>query len=253
MNSMLMTSIGVGVTCTTEPSLYVDAVIFDMDGLLVDSERVAMRGLAMAAHEVGRDLTDEFSRSLIGISADASLALTIDHFGAPFDSIGFLELAGAHTRELINQGQLKRKPGTSEFLDFLDEQRIPKGVATSSSREKARLHLEAAGLLRHFDHVITRDDVARGKPFPDLYLCAAERLNALPHRCLAFEDSYNGVRSAFAAGMRVIMVPDLLPPTDAMRTMTLMVLDDLHAACRIGLQRTSSNAAAVQDARHKTC
>jgi hypothetical protein len=116
-----------------------------------------------------------------------------------------------------------------EVLDYLDRENLPRALATSSSRDKALHHLDAAGIAERFDTIVTRDDVARGKPFPDLYEQAARRLRLPPRHCLALEDSYNGVRAAASAGVPVIMVPDLLPPTAEMQQLCVAVLHDLHA------------------------
>jgi HAD superfamily hydrolase (TIGR01509 family) len=115
-----------------------------------------------------------------------------------------------------------------ELLDFLKARKVPCAVATSSARDKADHHLQAAGIARCFDAIVTRDEVARGKPFPDLYRHAAQRLGAAAESCLALEDSYNGVRAAAAAGMPVVMVPDLLPPTEEMESLCHAILADLH-------------------------
>lgn len=131
--------------------------------------------------------------------------------------------------EMIEAGQLRPKPGVTELLAWLQERRVPKAVATSSARAKAMHHLWTTGVLNRFGAVVTRDEVERGKPHPDLYLRAAERLGTPPDRCLALEDSYNGVRAARAAGVSVVMVPDLLRPTEEMRSMCEAVVPDLHA------------------------
>src|SRR5207302_1685493 len=123
-------------------------------------------------------------------------------------------------------GELRVKPGAVELLDAAESARLPRAVATSSSRAKAMHHLRAAGIVDRFDAVVTRDDVVRGKPHPDLFLRAASALAIAPARCLALEDSYNGVRAAHAAGMPVIMVPDLLPATEEMRGLCHAILDD---------------------------
>ena len=105
-----------------------------------------------------------------------------------------------------------------------------------SSRRTTERHLGQAGLLSHFRALATRDDVERGKPHPDLYLEAARRLGVAPGRCLAFEDSNNGLTAAHAAGMMAVMVPDIAPPTDEVRAKCMTVLPDLHAA--LALLRT---------------
>jgi HAD superfamily hydrolase (TIGR01509 family) len=134
---------------------------------------------------------------------------------------------------LVDSGELKLKPGALELIARLQAERIPKAVATSSNRAKATKHLQKSLLLDRFEAILTREDVSNGKPAPDLFLAAASRLRVQPSECVALEDSYNGVRAAFAAGMSVIMVPDLLPPTAEMGTLCRGIAHDLHSAARL--------------------
>jgi HAD superfamily hydrolase (TIGR01509 family) len=210
--------------------LGIGAVVFDMDGLLVDSEKLAMRGLELAAREMGIDAPQAFCQSMIGVPADRCRTLVLERFGDGFAADDFLLEAGRLTVEMIEGGALDLKPGVLELLEELDRRGLPKAVATSSSREKADRHLLATGIERRFDAVVTRDDVDRGKPHPDLFLKAADVLGADPSLCMALEDSYNGVKAAAAAGMRVIMVPDLLQPNTEMREKAVLIAADLHVA-----------------------
>jgi HAD superfamily hydrolase (TIGR01509 family) len=116
---------------------------------------------------------------------------------------------------------------------LLDRLRLPRAIATSSSRTTVERHLSAHALVDRFDAIVGHGDYATGKPAPDPFLRAAERLGADPARCLALEDSHNGVRSAAAAGMMTIMVPDLLEPTEEMRTLCLLVARDLHEVAEL--------------------
>jgi HAD superfamily hydrolase (TIGR01509 family) len=121
------------------------------------------------------------------------------------------------------------KPGTLELIAALREFDCPAAVVTSSTRHNAEHHLALAGIRDRFDMVLTRDDVARGKPSPDLYLLAAERLGFAPRVCLAVEDSRPGIEAAHNAGTIPIMVPDIVPPNDDTRAKCAAVLPDLHA------------------------
>ncbi|MFC7543877.1 HAD family hydrolase [Siccirubricoccus deserti] len=210
-------------------ALRIDAVVFDMDGLLLDTESLAMRGLAQAATEMGLDAPEEFCHAMIGVPTDHCRILVAERFGPDFPADDFLAAASQQMGALIDAGSLQLKPGVPELLDHLDGVGMARAVATSSSRAKAHHHLRRTGILGRFDAVVTRDDVARGKPHPDLFLRAAQVLGRRPERCLALEDSYNGVRAAHAAGMQVIMVPDLLPPTTEVRETCLLIATDLHA------------------------
>ncbi|MDB5545490.1 MAG: HAD-superfamily hydrolase, subfamily variant 3 [Hyphomicrobiales bacterium] len=209
------------------------AVIFDMDGLLVDTERLAMRALAETAQELGIDAPDMFCKRMIGVPVDGCLLLLRDRFGPNFDADSFLQQGSARMETFIRKGMLRSKPGVTELLDFLDASKLPRAIATSSSRSKAETHLLAAGIRQRFDIVVTRDDVERGKPYPDLFLKAASRLGANARKCLVLEDSYNGVRAAHAAGAMVVMVPDLLPPTAETDVRCAWTATDLHQVRRM--------------------
>ncbi|MGH6971198.1 MAG: HAD family hydrolase, partial [Caulobacteraceae bacterium] len=123
------------------------------------------------------------------------------------------------------------KIGAVELLDLLDAACIPRAIATSSSHRTVALTLRSSGIWPRFDAVIAAGDYARGKPNPDPFLAAAERLGVAPESCLALEDSHNGVRAASAAGMMTVMAPDLLPPTDEMRRLCHAVVESLHDVC----------------------
>jgi HAD superfamily hydrolase (TIGR01509 family) len=206
------------------------SVVFDMDGLLLDTESLAMCSLMQVAEEMRIDAPEAFCHTMIGVPADHSRMLVLERFGAEFPVDCYLNAAARRMEALVEEGQLSLKPGVFELLSDLEALGIGKAVATSSSRAKAQHHLQRTNILARFDAVVTRDDVERGKPYPDLFLRASVALGVPAENCLAFEDSYNGVRAARAAGMAVVMVPDLLPPTDEMRTSCTVILPDLHAA-----------------------
>lgn len=208
----------------------VDAVIFDMDGLLVDSERLARTALVQTAQKFGINPDQRIFAGLIGLPEDGSIELLRRHFGAEFAAGRFLHEAARAGEGMAASGLLYRKPGALECITWLEQLRVPKAVATSSDRKKAVLTLTTTELIDHFATIVTRTDVPRGKPYPDLYVRAASELRCDVRRCIAFEDSYNGVRAAYAAGMRVVMVPDLLPPTSEMTELAEAILPDLFAA-----------------------
>ena len=216
-------------------ALHIKAVLFDMDGLLLDTESLAMRGLEQAAAEMGISAPESFRYAMIGVPADHCRVLIEERFGLGFPAEDYLVAASRHMNVMIEAGALQLKPGVRCLLSHLEALEIPKAVATSSSRVKAERHLRSTGILDRFDAVVTRDDVARGKPHPDLFLQAAQRLGMRAGHCLALEDSYNGVRAAHAAGATVIMVPDLLPPTNEMRERCALIATDLHAVRPLSL------------------
>ena len=208
-----------------------EAVVFDMDGLMLDSERAIIDSLMRAAAEQGHDLPyalwlrmighgEAFCRGLLGeyMQGDAVQAL-LDH---------------AHVLyEVVVDAGVPHRPGIVELLDYLQVRGIPRAVATSTKRPLALRKLRAAGLLDRFAAVCTSSDVAQPKPAPDVYLLAASRLGVAPARCLVLEDSPTGVRAALAAGMTAVQVPDLLPPDDEARALGHRIVTSLGEAQRL--------------------
>lgn len=208
----------------------VEAVIFDMDGLLLDTESLAMAALVSAGQALGYDMKEEFCYLMIGAPADKCRALVTEKYGSDFPLERYFTTQEVHLRDLVEAGKMQLKTGVIEILDELDQRGLKRAIATSSSRSRTDHHLQLAGIGHRFEHIVTRDDVTRGKPNPDPYLKAAALLGVAPERCLALEDSYNGVRAAVAAGMRVIMIPDLLPATDEMHVVAHKIVQNLHEA-----------------------
>jgi HAD superfamily hydrolase (TIGR01509 family) len=207
----------------------IEAVLFDMDGLLIDSETVYIEALQAAADGLGLDMPLEFCHSMIGIPGPDCDVMIRDFYGTGFRIEPFRERFSAHAKQRFDTS-IPIKAGVIELLDFLGARGLPLAVATASGRATAERHLGRAGLLHRFAAVATRDDVVRAKPHPDVYLEAARRLAVAPERCVAFEDSNAGLTAAHAAGTMAIMVPDILPPLPEVRAKCLTVVDDLHAA-----------------------
>jgi len=202
------------------------AVIFDMDGLLLDSERVARELIQAASAAMGWPMSDELFATLVGVPEDGSRLLLANAYGPAFD---YDELHRRYhaARDTRYGDRLPLKPGALAIVEQVHRLGSPCAVATSTIRRYAEPELAAAGILPLLATLVGRDAVPRGKPFPDLYLEAARRLGQPPSNCLALEDSYNGVRAAHAAGVPVIMVPDLLPPTAEMHALALAIAPDL--------------------------
>lgn len=197
----------------------IDAVIFDMDGLILDTETLAMDALVSAGAELGYDMPRAFCHLMIGAPADRCRELVVERYGPDFPLERYFDLQEVHLRRLVDAGRMQLKRGVVELLDYLDAHGIRRAIATSSSRARTDHHLGLMGIAQRFEHIVTRDDVTRGKPNPDPFLTAAKKLGIAPAHCLVLEDSFNGIRAAHAAEMRVIMVPDLLDPTDDIRSL----------------------------------
>jgi len=203
------------------------AVVFDMDGLLFDTEALWQEALLSAAAEGGHEVVDELYRSSIGVRRSQCRNLFLSHFGENFPFDDFHQNWRRHFW-LIAENKLALKPGVIELLEVLDQFRLPRAIATSSSRTTVERHLASHSLMDRFDEIICRGDYENGKPAPDPFLKAAERLGIEPRLCLALEDSHIGVQSAAAAGMMTVMVPDLLEPTQEICTLCVFVARDLH-------------------------
>jgi HAD superfamily hydrolase (TIGR01509 family) len=208
------------------------AVIFDMDGVLFDTERLYERAALAAASEHGIGMTSEFFRSTIGSPWPTIRTLLLEHYGdgAPVDELR--ATSGRLFRELI-ETQMLLKPGARELIDLLALLGLPAAIATSSTRPTVDRHLEAHDLVGRFRCIVAHGDYEHHKPNPEPFLKAAAGLAVEPELCLAIEDSHHGVRSANAAGMMTIMVPDLLPPIDEIRALCIHVASDLHEVRKI--------------------
>jgi HAD superfamily hydrolase (TIGR01509 family) len=207
----------------------VSAVLLDMDGTLVDTERVYFDSLVAALNAAGyADDSVALCHAMVGLPGPACEAMLLDHYGADFP-LTEVNRAFLANRDRLMEAGLPLKPGTLELLDALAAANCPTAIVTSSSRRSAERHLSLAGIRARFDTILTLDDVTRGKPSPDLYLLAATRLGFAPQVCVAVEDSNHGVAASHAAGAITIMVPDMTPPTEETCARCAAVLPDLNA------------------------
>lgn len=201
-----------------------------MDGLLFDSEALYRDALLAVARAQGFAFAAADFPALIGRPWSANRVTLQRHLGAGRD-VEAVQAAWMREYE-ARRPALALKPGAAALLDRLDALRLPRAICTSSGHATVARNLRLHGLEGRFDAVIAAGDYACGKPAPDPYRAAAARLGLPAGGCLALEDSAAGIRSAAAAGMRAVMVPDLLPPDDALRRLCEAVLPDLHAVRR---------------------
>jgi HAD superfamily hydrolase (TIGR01509 family) len=217
------------------------AVLLDMDGTLLDTEKVYFESLIAALNS--RGYTDDVAslcHAMVGLPGPDCEAMLVERYGEEFPLAEITRAFVANRDEILRKG-LPLKDGAVALLDALQAAECPMAIVTSSSRRSADQHLALAGIRGRFETILTRDDVTRCKPSPDLYLLAAARLGAQPERCVAVEDSNHGVTAAHAAGAITIMVPDMVPPTAESRAKCAAVVPDLGSV--LEMLRTRYNLA----------
>ncbi|EUJ09455.1 haloacid dehalogenase superfamily protein, subfamily IA, variant 3 with third motif having DD or ED [Methylophilaceae bacterium 11] len=204
----------------------IKAAIFDMDGLLIDSERIIMQACIQAAAQVGITYTQAEYVELIGRAGPDSTRIMVE------------QLNGVENFNLVMQGldallaqrnhMFPLKTGAQALLEYYQANQIICSVASSSPMHHITHRLNHVGVLNHFSHLTSGQEVERGKPNPDIYLLAVNKLGLSPQACIAFEDSEMGARAAIAAGLKVVVVPDLLQPSDYVRAHCHQVVESLQ-------------------------
>ena len=202
------------------------AIIFDMDGLMLDTERLARRAWRQAGAEWGYAIPDEVYLLAVGRTKPDTEKLFRDALGPDFPFQEMYEHKQAYMQAATEDG-IPIKPGLFDLLARIDALGLAKTVATSTARPMAIQKLTLSGLIERFDFIVCGDEVANGKPAPDIYLAAALGLKASPTECLVLEDSEAGIRAAYAAGMTPVMIPDLKQPSPETRALAYRVLPSL--------------------------
>ncbi|MBR6186250.1 MAG: HAD family phosphatase [Clostridia bacterium] len=205
----------------------VQAVIFDMDGLLMDSEGIGLTVMHACGFLQGKDIPVPLIRETIGANSQAASEM-YRAFDAQIDTEKLFRDFSASMQALAREGKIPLKKGATELLSALKEKGVPCAVASSSGIKTIEVYLRSAGIKQAFSALVTASGLP-SKPAPDVFLKAAQALHAAPDRCLVLEDSVNGVKAGRAAGMTVCMVPDLIPFTETLRPYCDHVLDDLAA------------------------
>lgn len=204
------------------------AVIFDMDGLLTDSESIGIVGIQACGRKQGVELPVSLIAETLGTTSDYSSRLYESHYPGLDTHRLFLDFAD-YMHGKARRGEIPLKKGAVELLTLLREKKIPCAVASSAPLDTVKLYLSQAGVLDYFQAFSTGGPDVKSKPAPDIFLRAAERLGVAPEDCLVLEDSVNGVKAGRAAGMTVCMVPDLKPYTKDLAPYCDYVKEDLLA------------------------
>lgn len=204
------------------------AVIFDMDGLLLDTIPLYFSAFSQASSDLEHPIALPYLQSLVGLLGNELRQRLLQDFGPAFPVDTLLETSQLYLRDFMRQA-VPLKAGATELVAHLNHLSIPLAIATSMTTGEAEQHLEHAQLRQFFQVVVGRDRVRASKPAPDLYLAAAAGLQLPPNSCIALEDSFTGIRSAHAAGCMAIMVPDSQTPTPEIRALCIAVAGNLLA------------------------
>lgn len=205
----------------------IKAVVFDMDGVIFDSERLVLECWKEVADKYGIEDIEDACRECLGINAALTRERMLRRYGADFLYDAYKKEASALFHSLYDGGRLPQKPGVHQLLQYLKDENVRVALASSTRQAVVFQELKDGGLLQYFDKVVCGDMVERSKPAPDIFLKACEELAVKPADAYAVEDSYNGIRAAHAAGMRPIMVPDLAEPTEEMERLAEVILFSL--------------------------
>lgn len=205
----------------------IKAVIFDVDGTLLDTERIYMKAWKEAAAEAGYVMPDSVLQKTRAVNAKDAARIFEEEIGNGFSYQAVRPIRVRIAEEIIKRESPILKPGVLELLAFLEGKGIRLSVASSTNQQGTREHLAESRILDRFEVVVGGDMVTNGKPHPDIFLKAAEALSAAPEECIVVEDSPAGIRAAYAAGMKAVLVPDQAAITQEIIDMADVVLNSL--------------------------
>lgn len=207
--------------------LNIKGFVFDMDGTMFDTEQISVKSWQYAGEKFGIDIPLDFMLSIMGLSSSSIRKLFVEKYGGVnYDA--FRETNVKYAMELIEKDGVPIKPGLFPLLDTIKKRGLKCAVATSTNHERAIAHLELSKTLPYFDTVITGDMIENGKPAPDIFLRATDAMQLPPNDCIALEDSRNGILAARAAGLVPILIPDMIPPDNTMRSAAYRILPSLN-------------------------
>ena len=205
------------------------AVVFDMDGVIFDSEKLYRKHWMITGAEYGipEDTMRQLCNLIAGATKEHNEKVMKSRVGEDFDYMAFRAKTMNRMDQDILENGLELKPGVIQLFTYLKEKGYQIGLATSTHQERAERNLTNAGILGYFDNIVYGGVVANGKPAPDIYLKACENLGVKPKEAIGIEDSLNGVKASAAAGLYTIMVVDLIEPTEEVKPLANQIFDSL--------------------------
>jgi len=205
--------------------------IFDMDGLLLDSERYMWSvNEQRASKELGKEIPESIIRSIIGGSNEKSRKTIMEYFNYDFPIDEFYNLVFKYNDEMVNENKVPLKRGALEILDYLKKQNISISLGTSSNIDYVSKVLKSLKIYDYFDYIVTKDDVKNGKPDPDIYLCAFNKYNYKNDETIVLEDAHNGILAATRANLKTILVKDMSILSKEDLDTAIFVANDLFEA-----------------------
>lgn len=203
------------------------AIVFDMDGVIFDSETCVIESWKVVAARHGIENVETVLPNCLGRNYDTTKQIFLDYYGKNFPYDDYKKECSKVYHDTYDGGRLPMKPGIRELLEFLKQNDYKVGLASSTRKATIVQQLEDAKLIQYFDDLVSGDMLTKSKPEPDIYLMACERLEVKPEDAIAIEDSFNGIRSAYRAGTFPIMVPDLMEPDEEMNDISGKILNSL--------------------------
>ena len=205
----------------------IEAVIFDMDGLMIDSERVTFEGYQHVLKKDNLTMSEETYKTLLGKTVKAVYELFASDYGKQYDVDQVIKEVHQYIADRFENDGVPLKKGLLELLKYLKENNYKTIVATSSHRSRVDLILKQAKITEYFDDSICGDEVTHGKPDPEVFLKACQKLNVSPDKALVLEDSESGINAAYNAKIKVIGIPDMKYPDEKYVQMTYSIMNDL--------------------------
>ncbi|MDF3000789.1 MAG: hypothetical protein K0Q48_908 [Bacillota bacterium] len=206
----------------------IKGIVFDMDGLMFDTERLAKEAWTYAGTQLGLNITQEMVIKTLGLNIDDTNRVLMEELGEAFDLMEAREIRAGYVTDFIENNGIPMKNGLLELLNYLKGNDYKITVATSSEHEVARYNFRRAGISDFFDQIVCGDMIEQGKPAPDIYLRASEIIGIPPDECLALEDSPMGILAAHRAGLKPVMIPDLKQPDEETTKLLYARLTTLH-------------------------